>query len=366
MTTSSSGSDDRDTVLILGAQGFIGSELRRHLAPTCRLLSVDLRRGDPIRAQVAGEVRTEKLFRADLGDSTQIDELFDTLERDDLGRLRGIVHLAAHYDFKNLPDARYDRLHRALPHLLEHIERAVPAGVPLLYASSMASLAPTEPGRLLTEHSPRLGAWTYPAYKIEAEDLLRSAQLDRPVVELVLAAVYSDMGELVPLFKQIELVRSRSVEKYFYPGPVDHGLTYVHVAEVAHAFELAIGRASDGPGVERLLIGQESPVTYEEIHRRASRAFYGKELLLQRIPSGLAYIGAKVLQAVASRLGKRRFIQPWMIEFAGEHFAFDLSHTEEVLGWTPSRSLHEDLDRILQLAAYHSDVWLEVNEKRPW
>ncbi|QDG49444.1 NAD(P)-dependent oxidoreductase [Persicimonas caeni] len=358
---------DADTVLILGAQGFIGTELRRRLAPNYRLLSVDLRPGDPIRSHMGDDdLCREKLFQADLGDTRQIDELWDAIPDAEFSRLRGVIHLAAHYDFKNKPDRRYDRLHHALEHLLQRIDERVPAGVPLLYASSMASMAPTEPGMALTEHSPRLGAWAYPAFKIKAEDVIRDANLERATVELVLAGVYSNLCELVPLFKQIELVRSRSFEKYFYPGPTDRGLTYVHVEEVSRAFEMALEEFFGGRGIERFLIGQESPVTYREIHDRSAQAFYGKDLPLQRIPRALAYLGAKVLGAGARQVGKRRFIQPWMIEFAGEHFEFDLSHTRERLGWSPWRSLHDDLDRILQLAAFHPDVWLEVNEQRPW
>lgn len=358
---------DADTVLILGAQGFIGTELRRHLAPRRRLLSVDVRPGDPIRSHVGSDgLCQEKLFQTDLGDPRQIDELFEAIPESDLERLRGVVHLAAYYDFKNKPDRRYDRLHLALDHLLRRIEERVPEGVPLVYASSMASMAPTEPGEPLSEYSPRLGAWAYPAFKIKAEDVLRDAELERATVELVLAGVYSNLCELVPLFKQIELVRSHSFEKYFYPGPVDRGLTYVHVEEVTRAFEKAMETFFGERGVERFLIGQESPVTYREIHDRAGQAFFGKKLPIQRIPRPLAYMGAKVLGAAASKIGKRRFIQPWMIEFAGEHFEFDLSHTRDDLGWSPRRSLHDDLDRILQLAAFHPDVWLEVNEQRPW
>ena len=356
-----------DTVLILGAQGFIGTELRSLLASKYRVLSVDVRPGEPIRAHVAADdLHEEKLLQADLGDMRQIDELWEALPQSEFERLRGVVHLAAYYDFKNKPDARYDRLHRALDHLLARIDETVPAGVPLVYAASMASLAPTEPGEPLTEQSPRLGSWMYPAFKIKAEDVIRAAELDRPVIQLVLAAVYSNLCELVPLFHQIELVRGNSPEKYFYPGPVDRGLTYVHVSEVSRAFEFAIDRFAGERGLQRFLIGQDSPVTYEEIHQRASRAFYGKEIPIYRIPRPLAVAGAKVLEAGAERLGRRRFIQPWMIEFAGEHFEFDLSHTKEQLGWTPWRSLHDDLDRILQLAAHHPDVWLEVNERRPW
>ena len=356
-----------DTILVLGAEGLVGRKLRQCLAARFRLVSVDVRPLHPVRAQVgARECRTERLVRADLGDPAQIDQIWERVAPSEFERVAAVFHLAAHYDFRNRPDPRYDRLQGGLDHLLARIDASVPAQAPLVYASSMASLAPTEPGRRQTEDDARLGAWQYPASKIAAEDLLRAAELDRPVVELVLAAIYTDLCELVPLFQTIELEHSRSPTKYVYPGPVDRGLTYVHLEEVARAFELAAAKLRGRPGCHRFLIGQAEPVTYAQIHRQASRAFYGKVLPLVRIPAALAYVGAALRAAVMSGFGRRPFIQPWMIWAAGEHFEFDLTHTRRKLGWEPSRWLGEDLSRILQLAAYHRQIWLEVNQQRPW
>lgn len=358
--------DNGDTILILGAQGFIGRHLRDKLGGRYRLLSVDVRPLVPVRARIGDEnLRTERLLRLDLGDPAQVNDLFEIIA-DDTDRLQAVVHLAAYYDFQNRPDQRYDRLHTGLRHLLDLLSVHVDPDVPLIYASSMASLAATEPGEPLTEKSSRLGAWQYPASKIEAENILREAASKRPVVELVLAAVYSDLGELVPLFNQIELIRSRSIEKYMYPGPTDRGLTYVHIRETVDAFLRAIDQFFGCIGPHRFLVGQQRPVSYEYLHRLASETFHGKQLPLFRVPRAFASLGAHLLNAVSTLFGRRRFLQPWMIQFAGEHFEFDLTHVNNELGWTPWRNLHDDLHRILEFARYHHNLWLEVNHRRPW
>ena len=67
------------------------------------------------------------------------------------------------------------------------------------------------------------------------ERILESCSLNRPVAELVLGGVYSDQGELVPLFQQIERLRRFSSSVLFH-NSLNRGLTYVHVDDVADAF----------------------------------------------------------------------------------------------------------------------------------
>jgi nucleoside-diphosphate-sugar epimerase len=371
------------TVVILGADGFIGTAIRRHLAGTYRLFSVDLRRTTPIAAcpgptisdpdgDAAGEAALradESIARLDLGSVAQVDELLEALapRRE---QIAAVVHLAAHYDFRNRPDERYRRLQEATPRLLAGLDELLAKGTPLLYASSMAAMQPCAPGEKLTPDSPRVGGWAYPAHKRAIEELLESTPMSLSVVELVLAGVYSDLCELVPLFQQIERVARRALEAYFYPGPTDRGLTYVHVDDVARAFGLAIEAYAPGrrdpPEVDRLLVGERGPVTYREIHERASRTFHGSELPLLPMPAPLAKLGAGVFGLVARLRGRRRFLQPWMVQFAGEHFEFDISETTEHLGWEPRHSLDDRLDRILDTAAHHHDWWRQINEARPW
>ena len=131
---------------------------------------------------------------------------------------------------------------------------------------------------------PRVGGWAYPRHKLAMEHIIESATLERPVAELVLAGVYSDRAELVPLFQQIERLRRRRPESFFLPANADRGLTYVHVDDVADAFARSLVHLRGQDTVHRLLIGEPSAVTYRDIHAAASQAFHGAVLPLVWVP----------------------------------------------------------------------------------
>lgn len=344
-----------DSILIIGAEGFIGKALRDRLADRYALICVD-------RREVDQRSEAEICLSVDINSPLSVDAVWKELHPE---RLKAVVFLAAYYDFSNKPDPRYDHVVNGLQATLDKMAETLRPDVPLLFSSSMAAMAPTEPGAPQKPESNRLGAWAYPSHKLDAETVLERARIPNPRVEMVLAGVYSDWCELVPLYKQIERVRARSVEAIFYPGPTDRGLTYVHVDDVARAFEKAISANHQRP-VERYLIGEETPVTYEFIHETASDVFFGKPLPLFRVPAFIAWIGAWILGMLARIVGKRRFVQPWMVKFAGEHFEFDISRTRAGLGWQPTRSLNEELPDICRRADEKTELWLEKNDARPF
>lgn len=338
----------RERVVVLGASGFIGQALFDRLSPRYEVLGVDLQ-PSPRRP----------VTQADLTDPDQIDELVQAWAQGP-GRLAGIIDLVAHYDFHNRPqDPRYGQVEAGLSHLLMRMKQELPDDVPFLFASSMASLQPTDPGRPQTEDSPRFGAWAYPAHKLRCEQILEAADIPQPRVELVLAAVYSDWCELVPLFFQLERIRNQSLSAHVYPGAVDRGLTYVHLTEVARAFEMAL--VVRQPGIHRYLVGERRPATYQEIQRLATEAFTGRRKRLFRVPKPLARTGAAVL----SGLKAEPFVQPWMVDFAGEHFEFDTTRIREELGFVAEGHLLERLPGMVERAKRDPEAWKSRNEARP-
>lgn len=375
-----------NTVVVLGGSGFIGRALLRALAGDAhfanskgippRVLNVDLHplpASDDLPDDTTLKESVEDCL-ADLGDPAARARVLATL-RERASEIRGVVVLAAYYDFRDQPDARYDRLQAAFAELFPLLVREIlPPGAPLIFASSMASLAPTTPGKRLTHNSERVGLWHYPRYKLAAENLLRELVREArgPIVELVLAGVYSDHCELVPLYQTLRLLKSFSPERWFYPGPTDRGLTYIHVDETARAFCAALklqrtAEARDGSAnLIRCLIGQTEPMTYRQIHALAGQKLRGRRPWLLRIPRVFAWLGAHVLGALARAIGRRRFIQPWMIRFAGEHFEFDLAHTRTVLGWSPDRLLADELPAMLDRAAQDWTEFTARNDRRPW
>jgi nucleoside-diphosphate-sugar epimerase len=352
------------SLLILGSAGFIGTAIRRAAAADYELLSVDLV-ATPAAAGLTGVARVvgEERYAVDLGSPEEIDGLWTDAHLD-ARDIAAVIHLAAYYDFRNRPDPRYDRLVQGLAHLLKRLGDALDPDIPFLYASSMAAMAPTDPGQKQVADSPRAGLWEYPRHKREAEATIEAAAIPQPRVELVLAAVYSKWCELVPLYQHIEQVARRSPLSSLYPGSVDRGLTYVHLSSVAEAFLRSIDAFRGRSGVHRLLIGEDRPVTYFQIHRAAQRAFGRRQGRIRRIPKWLARVGAQILVWMGQLFGKSSFIHPWMIDFAGEHFEFDLRPTRQLLEWQPDGYLGDRLVGICERAAIHREIWLAKNEAR--
>ncbi|BBM87938.1 vitamin K epoxide reductase [Candidatus Uabimicrobium amorphum] len=340
--------------MIVGGEGFIGRQLRKYLFHKYRVISIDKKQPHCLHED-------EVCLQVDMETDRDITTFWQNLPCE-ASQIKAVVFLAAYYDFANTANEHYIKLQRGLELFVDLFAKHTSPQSVFVYSSSMAALAPTSPDKAITEISPQLGLWHYPKSKIVAENFLQKQKLKQTVVILVLAGVYSNYCELVPLYQTIELVRSRSPEKFFYPGRSDRGITYVHVEEVCDAIEkcFAVGQQKQ---TQRFLIGQNAPLHYREIHRRAASCHYGKSIALLRVPKILAYIGAYILQKMSR---KRRFIQPWMIRFAGEHFYLDTSHAKKSLGWSSRRFIGQDLDIILQNMQNFSDKWYAKNEQRPW
>ena len=346
------GLDSKPVIVITGAAGFVGTALRRLLGDLFSIVAVDLR----IPASPEKGERWEKL---DVTDYSDLKRLFQSIDRP----LAGLVHLAWYYDFTNRPHPRYMAAVEGIRPLVEQFSRAALPDAPFIFSGSMAALAPTIPGVRQTADSPSAGGWQYPRSKVLAEQELQKIVIPQPRIELVLAAVYSDFAELVPLYQAIDRIRSGTFESFCFPGRTDRGLTYIHLNDTAEALLAAIRFCpAERNQVHRFLIGEAAPVTNQEIFDAVSRFFSRRRIPLMRLPAGIAGLGAQILGAFDSS----RFIQPWMIPFAEEHFEFDLTATQKALGWSPRHRLSEELPKILRRAAENPIEWLRLNEQRPW
>lgn len=352
MSHNSNGLGSKPTIMITGAAGFIGTALRESLSLDYDLICVDLL---PAPTVVPGQ----QWHQIDITDPQAIDRLFQSLQKP----LSGLIHLAWYYDFSNYPHPRYQAAADSLAALVEAFGRNARPDAVFVFASSMAAMAPTVPGIKQTPDSPRSEAWQYPASKVQGERALRTVSIAQPIVEFVLAGVYSDFCELVPLFQSIERIRRGSIQSWFFPGRTDRGLTYVHVADVVRAMRCALQASfPKSQSIHRLLVGEATPVTNQEIFTAACAAFRRRQVPILKVPPAFAKFGAYLIGLIS----KKNFVQPWMIPFAEEHFEFDLSRTWQVIGWTPTRRLLDTLPIMLSLASRDTAEWLTRNERRPW
>jgi len=72
-------------------------------------------------------------------------------------------------------------------------------------------------------------------------------------------------------------------------------------------------------------------MTYRHIATVIDKQLFGFVIPKIQVPKWLARLGAFFL----SKLRKHEFYQPWMIEFAQEHYHFDLQELHQQLNWTP-------------------------------
>ncbi len=349
------------TVWIVGSAGFIGRHLRRRLseepAPPS-VLCIDRDGSD----SALGE--HEQLITAELGRPEDHEALFERLAPE-AADCDAVVFLAAYYDFSNRPSPAYASFHTGFEAFADWTFAHVSPDTPFVYASSMAALEPTEPGLPLGPDGPRSSSWAYPAAKRHCEGFLERHPSERTVLELVVAGVYSEDCELVPLFQSLELARAGGIESRFYPADPDRGLTYVHIEDTCAAF-LSAMRTQHERGVHRYLVGEPAPCTQREIMDTASRFFRGQPWRPVRVPRAAAALGARGLSGWRRFRRRRSFYQPWMMRFAGEHYEMDLRATQVGLDWWPERSLAKTLPDMLARAASDPDRWLAVNRLRRW
>ncbi len=337
-------------IVVSGSSGLIGTALIKRLSAEFDIAALDIvpPASQPVHTGV-------NFFRVDLGDPTSIRAFFDEHPRPILG----FVNLAAYYNFSNRPSVHYERLKQGLVELAVCYKRLKTPTSRFIQASSMACLEPVPNGKLIEAHAQSYPRWEYPKFKKDSEDILRRELAGENYVEMVLGAVYTDFCELVPLYQFLECHLRCRIQRWFYPGDGNQGLTYIHIDDVCTAFQRQLSAVVRH---RRLLVGESKATTYRQIGIIADTELYGFPIPKIRVPKFFARFGALIL----SRLRNKEFYQPWMIEFADEHYQFNLNATREQLNWMPEHELKNDLPSMIHRAKKNATEWKNLNSKRPW
>lgn len=329
--------NERPVVVITGSSGFVGSAVVRRLAARYRVVGVDREGGahPPIEAECVC---------ADLSSAPSVSRAFDRIRYAYGKRIASVVHLAAYYDFSGRRSPLYERITiEGTLNLLGQLSRF--AVEQLAFSSTMLVHRPARPGERIREESPLGATWAYPESKTRAESLIRSERGEVPAVLLRIAGVYDDMGHSIPLANHIQRVSERWLTARFYPGDLDAAQAFVHLDDLVDAIEMVVDSRGRLPEETALLIGEESALSFRELQREISILVHGFAMRTWRIPGWLARWGSR-LQAAAS-FGAPLFIQPWMIDRAGDRYLLDVSRARELLGWRPRHSLRRSLATIV-------------------
>ena len=329
---------EKKIVLVTGASGRIGSAVMQRLGehfsdvvgfdrkalspspPDCTHIPVDITSDDSLQDGL-------RVLREHHG--TQI---------------ASVIHLAAYYDFLGKPSPRYDQItvegtRRLLCGLREggfEVEQ-------FIFSSTMLVHRPGEPGEFLTEDWPLGPTWAYPESKVRTEALIREERDAIPTVVLRYAGVYDDVCHSPPLAHQAQRIYEGQLAGQLYSGETSHGQAYLHLDDAVDAIECAVEHRAQLPPESVFLIGEPETLSYDELQHTFMRLIRGKSSETHSVPGPIAKLGAWA----QGLLPGEQFIKPWMIDRANDHYALDISHARDVLGWKPRHTLRKSLPKMV-------------------
>lgn len=341
----------RPWLLVTGSSGLIGRAVCERLSRTHEIIGFD-RAGPPHPPDLVHTIEV------DLAESTSVRQACAEARRLCHGRLAGVVHLAAYYDFSGEPSMLYHDINvLGTRRLLESL-RGIDVGI-FIYSSSMLVHAPTVVGRPINEDSPLQPAWDYPESKIAAETLLSEQRRAMPLSILRIAGLYDAQCHSIPLAHQIQRINERTITSKVFPGDLSHGQAFVHLDDVVSAISLTLHRRTRLPGESVFLIGEPETLSYGELQRLIARDLHGEEWETRSIPKVMARVGAWMQDNLP--LGEDPFIKPWMVKLADDHYELDIGRARRFLGWEPHHRLRDFLPTLL--AGLHRDPggWYREN-----
>jgi nucleoside-diphosphate-sugar epimerase len=336
-------------VLVTGASGLIGARTADRLSNDYRVIGLD-RPGLPHPPLSADNVP------CDISSDGSVKNALTVIRTKYGSALASVIHLAAYFDFSGEPSPKYRevtiegtrRLLRGLHDLQFQVEQ-------FIFSSTMLVHAPCEPGQAINESWPLDPRWPYPQSKVETEKLIDAERGSIPVVILRIAGVYDDLCHSIPLANQIERIYERHITSKMFPGHLAHGQSFLHLEDLVDAIIRVIDRRRTLSQSTTLLLGEPEPLSYDELQHQFGRLLHNEEWETVQIPKAMAKAGAWMQDAMP--LIEDPFIKPWMIDFADDHYALDISRAKACLDWKPKRSLRDTLPKMVEAFKQNPEAW---------
>jgi len=349
-------SENPEVYLITGSSGLIGHSLCHHFgAKDHKIVGFDSA-GPPYPPP-----NTECLF-CDLTDDESVQKTIYMVKEKYGGKIKAVFHLAAYYSFEGKDSHLYKDLTvdgtRRMLRELQNFEVGQ-----FIFSSSMLVYKPNEPGQKLTESSLVEPTWQYPQSKVDCENMMKEVHGKVPVVSLRIAGVYSDICQSIPIAHQIQRIYEKKLESHLYSGDINVRQAFVHLSDLATAFEAVVANADKLPDYSVFNIGEEDAMSYDEIQCAVGRNLYGENWKTLEVPKPIAKAGAWVEDKMP--VGEKPFIKPWMIDRADDNYELNTALAKEQLDWLPAHSLRTTLPMILEGLKLNPIKWYHLNKLEP-
>jgi nucleoside-diphosphate-sugar epimerase len=331
------------TIIITGGSGLIGSAAARRLADHYNVVILDFQQPTDLPPDT-------KWVPVDVTSDASVEIGLDRIHQEHGEQIASVIHLAAYYDFSGEPSPKYEEVTvRGTERLLcglqrFHVEQ-------FIFSSSMLVHAPCETGEHINEDWPLDPRWDYPKSKIKTEKMIRAKRGNIPAVLLRIAGVYDDICHSLPIAHQIQRIYERQLISRLFPGQIFHGQAFLHLEDLLDAFELLISHRPRLPAELTLLLGESETLGYNELQKTFGSLLHGENWETHSVPKSLAKTEVWVEDNLP--LPEPPFIKSWMIDYADDHYALDITRARTMLGWKPKRRLRDALPKMV--AALEAD-----------
>lgn len=345
----------KETIVITGASGLIGTRVCHQLADNYTIVGLDLHSPDDSELPLHH-------IDTDLTDDASVQGALKAVKSEHGENLASVIHLAAYYDFSGEPSPLYDELtvdgtRRLIRSLCEQ-EFSVEQFV---FSSSLLVMKPNEQGRSVSELSATEAEWAYPQSKLRAEQVIANEHGPIPYVILRIAGVYDEQCHSLPISQQITRIYEKQLESFVFPGDASHGQALVHLDDLADCFVKVVAHRPQLGGQDLFLIAEPDVMSYGELQDRIGELIHGTEWPTIRVPKVVAKAGAYIQEKLADD-DEQPFIKPWMIELADDHYAANIAHARVKLDWEPQRRLRDTLPAMIQFLKRDPAAFYKLNK----
>jgi nucleoside-diphosphate-sugar epimerase len=354
LTISSPMNPPKPIVAITGSSGLIGSALVKRLATNFHVIGFD-RAGPPHPPPEA------ECINLDLGSDQSVVESFARVKEKHGTRLASVIHLAAYYSFSDKFSPKYDEITvRGTERLLRALgDFQVDQ---FIFSSTMLVHEPARFGHRINETTRFSPRWGYPESKVKTENLIDRMRGSMPTVIMRIAGVYDDACHSIPIAHQIQRIYERQFTSHLFPGNKQHGQSFIHLDDLIDLTALVVDRRKELPQKFTILAGEEDVMSYEDLQNNIGTMLHGEPWWTLRIPKWFAKFGAWLQQLTG--LGDK-FIKPWLIDFADDHYPLDMGRVKSYLGWAPRHSLRNTLSKMITYLKSNPRQWYSENNLEP-
>ncbi len=344
----------KQTVLITGASGFIGTALIARLAKKYYIVGID---------KVLHKDRDNSVswYKADISDKEHLRDIFREIEVKVSGSIDYVFHLAAYYDMANTENRLYSKTNEnGTRHLLDNLIRF--NVINFTFASSTVVFKPTFGDDKLNEDSELSTFMPYGNSKIAGEKILSEYRKKIKSTIFRLSAVYSRDCRSIPLANQIAFILKRSFGYRILPGKGIGGISYVHIEDVLDAFEDSMLMADKIPSGSIVILSEENLISNNELCNIIHREIYGNNLNLIHLPVWIVWLCIYAASNFHLLTGRSYFFKPWMLKLTDKKYRFNIDKAKRTLKWQPRFKLEQCLKIMIRNLKDNPRKWFSINK----